>query len=176
MDRRTLLQVLTPGVITTIAGCNQNRNENDELEPKLDIFAEIEKVDSQWELTARVRNTYDWDTSIHDVTLVAFSENGEEVCQTHVGDFLRTEGPDRTVTVTCDRFPAIITATAEESPCDGAQIEILYWIGSDEQRGADLPNDVKVWGDTYRECNEPIPPERVLENVSRNDSTGFVDQ
>ena len=153
-----------------VAGCSDDEPENGEVNPQLDLFAEIEKEGTDWELTVRVRHTSTWETSVHDVTVVAFSDTGEQVCEKHIGDFVEMGAPERTVTTNCDEFPAIIAVTAQESPCEGAYLEILYWIGTDEQRKADLPGDVLVWESYYRECNEDLPPQRALENVSRSEA------
>ena len=165
MNRRLFTRFLCGSMSVLYAGCSGQLKGNGEISPRLDIFAVVERTDSGWKLTVRARNTLDWDVSLHDVTILAFSDTGEEVCQAYVGDLIKLEEPDRTVTANCSAFPAIITGDAEESPCDGAKIEIIYWIGSDEQRHSDVPNDVKLWEDTYRKCNEPVPPDRVLEQV-----------
>lgn len=172
MKRRTLFRIVASGFAASLAGCNGNLTSNNEPVPVLDILSvSLQRIDSQWELTASVRNTHNWHVSIHGVTLVAFSDTGEEVCRQQVGDLLEMESSEQTVTVTCDEFPAIITAIADESPCDGARIEIQYWIGSDEQRGAELPDDTHVWDSVRRQCDEPLPPERVLENVTQSGTT-----
>lgn len=105
------------------------------------------------------------DVSIHDIMVVAFDENGDEVCRNYIGDLLKGERPDKTATLVCDVFPAIITATAEESPCNGANIMILYWIGDADQVELSGETGVILWKSTYQECDEPIPPRRVIENL-----------
>lgn len=169
MNRRTFVGLCCGVVLPASSGCNGNWEEGGEVSPQLDFFAQVEPTDTGWELTVRARNTHDWDVSVHDITVLAFSDTGEEVCRKEVGDLVQHEDPNRTVTMVCKSFPAIITGTAAESPCDGARIELLYWVGSEEQRSADLPGDVKVWESTYRECNEPLPPKWVLEEFSTVD-------
>lgn len=164
MDRRTLIQSCG-GLPVLLAGCVESVPDNTgESTLELVIYPEISSSDDGWTLVAKVRNVHDWQGSFHDVTLLAFSDTGDEVCRKQIGDMLETDESSRQeVTVTCETFPAILTATAAESPCEGAEIEILYWSGTDEQRRADLDNDVTAWESTDRNCDEPIPPERVLE-------------
>lgn len=166
MNRRIFMGLFCSGASLFSVGCNGRFGNNGEIDPQLDLFASVERTESNWRLTVRTRNTLDTDVSIHNITVLAFNDAGEEVCRSNVGDLIKFEDRDRTVTVRCTDFPAIISAKARESPCDGAKIEILYWIGSEAQRGADLPDDVKVWEDTYRNCGESLPPERVLDQVS----------
>ncbi len=152
-----------------LAGCG-TPNPNP-VYPLVKLFARTERDSSDWLLRVRVRNARVPDAPIHDVTVVAYNDTGTEVCRKQAGDLSTIETNERIMHLTCDGFPAIITATAEESPCDGANIQILYWIGTDEQRGADLPPDVKVWESYYRECGESLPPERALENVNVSNTT-----
>lgn len=149
-----------------LSGCNGGQNESDDLSPILTLSVQVEQKDSGWELMASVRNDHNWYVAFHDVTLVAFSDAGDEVCRSIVGDFPKNGTASQSVTVTCDAFPAILSATAEESPCDGARIEIQYWVGTAEQRRAELSNDEVVWESTYQKCDEPLPPSRVLTNVN----------
>lgn len=160
MKRRGFLRLYLGGGAISVAGCNGFRRDDADPSPVLDIFAEIHETEVAWELTARVRNTHDWDVSIHNVTLLAFSKNGTKVCQNDVGDLIKLETKEQTVTISCSKFPAIITAKAEETPCDGAQISLLIWQGTEQQKSN--PNDPDLWEHTRRKCNEPLPPERAL--------------
>ena len=103
----------------------------------------------------RARHTSTWETSIHDVEILAYSDTGEKVCRKHIGDLLELEEPEKTVSLTCGSFPAIITADAEESPCDGALISIFRWKGTENEK--DHPNDPGLWDQDRRECDEGLP-------------------
>ena len=166
MKRRTLLRFCGSGTIVALGGCNAGQKESNDPSPILTLSAQVERKGGGWELTVSVRNDHNWYIAFHDVTLVAFTDDGDEVCSSFVGDFPKNGAASRSVTVSCDAFPAILSATATESPCDGAKIEIQYWVGETEQRGAELSNDEIVWDSTYRKCDEALPPRRVLRNVS----------
>lgn len=165
MNRRKFFQIALGGTFGVLGGCGQPV-ENGEPDPYVSIFPEISEANSEWELSARIRNDNYWEVLVHDVTLIAYSDEGEEVCRKHVGDFALGEPESRSVTVRCNSFPAIIAVTAEESPCDGAKLEIVYWTGTDDQRGKELDTEEIVWESTYQECSESLPPDRVLQNVS----------
>ena len=173
-SRRRILQLCLVGSIAGVSGCNINisRGDGDRSDsgPVLDIFPEIAKTESAWQMTVQIRNSTDNDFSIHGVTVIAFSEQGEEVCRSHMGDFPQGGRFEGTETIDCEEFPAIVTATAEETPCDGGNIQIVYWTGTDDQRGEEIPDGTFVWDTTFRECEENLPPERVIANVSTSES------
>ena len=176
--RRNFLKFCVLGVSSAATGCSINiggRN-NGERNPTLRLFPDPEQIEGEWQMNVRVRHTSDNVASIHDVTVMAFSKKGEEVCRVDVGDFPQGGRFEATESVDCEAFPAIITATAEETPCDGANIQIVYWTGTDEQRGEEIPDGIFVWGSTFRECDEPLPPDRVIANVSTGQSTSSVSQ
>ena len=165
MNRRSIVRIFSCGICSLFAGCGK-QDDDWELSPKLSIYATISSTNSVWDLTIRVRNNYRHEgAELHNVELFGFSDSGDEVCRTPIGDFQESDPSERQVTVTCAEFPAIITATAEESPCDGANIMILYWIGDADQVELSGENVVTLWESTYRECDEPIPPQRVIENI-----------
>lgn len=156
-SRRSVLQLLSTGAIVGFAGCIVDFQRDRERHPRLRISPNVDQTETGWQMEVRVKHTSDTVTSIHDVTVIAFDNHGREVCQLNAGDFPRGGRHEATETTDCDDFPAIVTATAEESPCDGANIQIVYWTGSEEER---FP-----WDDTFRECDESLPPGRVLDEV-----------
>lgn len=95
MNRRSVLRYCCSGLLTTMAGCD-GRETAGEIEPELALFPEVNENAGGWELTVRVRNDNDFDTSIHNITVIAFDETGEEVCRTQAGDLIKFETPDRT--------------------------------------------------------------------------------
>ena len=164
MNRRTFLGFCGTGFTVGVAGCGVSPNViGDEPDPRVDFYLRVDRVDDEWLLKARVRS-HD-DTSIDGVTLIAFSDQGEEVCRTQVGDFEAYQVVEHTVEITCKTFPAIVSGTAAETPCDGANIQITYWVGDPEQVELSGENETILWESTYRECDEPLPPERVIEKV-----------
>ena len=171
MNRRNLLRLWSSGVFIAISGCSGRSDEPPP--PTLSLFPRIERNNAAWNLEVRVRSDNSWGTSIHNVIVVAFDHTGGHLCQKAVGDFFENDDSNRTVAFTCKRFPAIITAIAEESPCDGARIRLLFYIGDDESREKGEVNDASLWEGTYRECNESLPPERVLKNVSQSNSANY---
>lgn len=168
-SRRAVIQVVWVGAMTAFPGCGTP--EDGDRSATLRIFPEVERSESGWQMTVKVENDTNHVASIHDVTMVAFDDQGNEVCRRSMGDFPRGAPYERTETVSCERFPAIVTATAEETPCDGANIEIVYWTGSPDQRGEDIPRGEFVWDYTFRKCDEPLPPQRVLDKVNQTEPT-----
>lgn len=166
MKRRDVLSIGAVG-LGALAGCGgRRRSENDEIHPLLKLYPTLGRENGDWSVKVRAKNTRVQDAPIHEVTVLAFKDTGEELCRNHVGDLDSLGSNERTVHLSCEAFPAIITAIAEESPCDGARISLLYYVGDREARKAGKVNDASLWEQTRRQCNEELPPERVLENVS----------
>lgn len=161
ISRRVVLHFA--GVLTSIGliGCTRNRGRNSEPQPVLELHPETEPTDTGWNMDIWIRHTSDRAASIHDVTVIAFSNHGEEVCRIDVGDFPQGGRFEERESVTCDTFPAIVSATAQESPCDGASIWITYLAESGEE------GEPIAWDNTPRECDESLPPERVIKEVSK---------
>lgn len=173
VSRRAIFGSFIASTVSGLAGCidiSTNIGENGDPDPRLRVYPRVEQTRDSWEMSVRVRNMYDWDTSFHDVTVVAFDESGTEVCRVDVGDFPQNGRFEASKTISCREFPAIVTATAEESPCDGANIGITYWTGPDDLRGEEIPEGRIVWDRTFRECNEDLAPDRVIANVSTSAS------
>lgn len=172
MDRRVFLRGCGLALFGSIPGCSSEPIGTAKPDPKLQISPKVEEIENGWELTSNLSVSLE---SLHGVTLLAYTGAGSEVCRQQAGDFDVPGipgGTEKTVTTTCSRFPAIITATAKETPCDGANIEILYWIGTDEQRHEDVAGDVKLWETTTRRCDEQLPPQRVIRNVNATETEG----
>ena len=172
--RRTVLECVGAGVISSLAGCidiSTNIGENGDPDPKLRVYPNIEQTENSWEMPVRVRNVYDWDTSFHDVTVIAFDEYGEEVCRVSMGDFPQNGRFEESKSVDCTNFPAIVTATAEETPCDGAKIRMVYYTSEKDPTSVEDLSYHGLWDGRWRECNEALPPERVIQEVSWSGST-----
>ena len=119
-------------------------------------------------MNPRVRHTTDNTTSIHNVTVVGFNEAGENVCQVDMGDFPQGGKFEETETVDCEGFPAIVTATAEETPCDGASIRMLYYTSEKDPAAVKDLSYHGLWESRWRECDEDLPPEHVVEEVRQS--------
>ena len=165
LTRRRVLRTVLASTLTGLAGCGRIHRRG-KPNPTLDVFLAPEKTDSGWQLQGQVRNTDD--TSIHDVRVVAFDIHGNEVCRTAVGDFPQHGRHETTTTVSCDDFPGIVTAMAEESPCDGALIRMLYYTAEQDPETVDDLNHHSFWEGRWRECEEELPPEHVLDEVRQS--------
>jgi hypothetical protein len=66
----------------------------------------------------------------------------------------------------CTAFPAIISARSGLD-CEEVIIDILYWTGTDEQQERTIPEDNEIpYQTTDRECDESLPPERLLSETA----------
>ena len=177
VSRRTILRCCALGTVPGVAGCNVNvnvgRTDDEEGEPgaTLRVSPGVERTETSWQMNVRVRNTTSYDFSIHDVTVVAFSEEGEEVCHVHMGDFPQGGRWEETKTVDCETFPAIVTAIAEETPCDGAHIRMLYYTSEKDPATVNDLSNHRLWEGRWRECDEELPPEHVVEEVRKSGAT-----
>lgn len=171
MKHRYFLQVLTGSSLIGLAGCQRfqrsNQTTTEEHDKVMNIIPQVQKIADEWLLEAKVVNVYNWDTSFHDVQLLAYAADGAKIGETQVGDLVKPGGDEQIVETTCSEFPIIITATARETPCEDALLPINYWVGTDAQRTETVDDEEVLWKDTYRECGEDLPPKRVLEKFNR---------
>lgn len=157
ISRRTLLSSVATIAITGQVGCIGPGSSNPDY-PNLNIRAEVVASDGRWDSTIRIRNLYESYSAAHGVELLVFDVTGTQLYEESIGDIpaAGTSGPVVT-SFTTDAFPAIQTIVADESPCDGARIEINYWDEDVEEMDAD-----GLWRDVRRECDKPLPPQHVL--------------
>lgn len=87
ISRRSVLQ--TVGVITAsgLAGCAIALDQRGDRQPTLRVLPDIERTEAAWKMDVWIRHTSDYVASIHDVTVVAFSVQGEKTCRFAAGDF-----------------------------------------------------------------------------------------
>lgn len=167
MKRRYFLQMSAFGFTVGLPGCQRftdaDPTTTESYNQIMAIFPKVKKVSDGWSLEAQVVNEYPQHTSFHDIQLLAYTADGSKICEAKVGDLLKPTGDAETVETTCSEFPAIITATARESPCEKALIPVDYWVGTDAQKTTTLASDEIVWKDTYRKCDEELPPQRILD-------------
>lgn len=168
--RRSVLQFGALSAVTGVAGCSINVNTpgNGDRNPTLRVYPGVEQKGDSWKMNLRVRHKSDNIASIHDVTVVAFGEHGQETCYIEVGDFPQGGRYEVDETVPCDSFPAIVTAIAEESPCDGANIRMLYYTSKKDPATVDDLTNHSLWEGRWRECDEDLPPEHVVEEVRQS--------
>jgi hypothetical protein len=165
MKRRVVLIGITLLGVSH-AGCSVTSPPRENPD-RLALYPTVAETTSAWELSVEVRNVNDWDREFRDVTVLGYDETGQRVCRAEVGDLDGDSGHRRTVTVSCSSFPAIVTATTAESPCEeDIAVKILYWVGTAEQRGTDPNENEIVWKSTVQRCNESLPPNRVIQNVT----------
>ncbi len=100
----------------------------------------------------------EWET-FHDVRLLGYTDEGTLVCERSLGD-IRNNGDVGTVRLQCDRFPAVITFDARESPCDDdTELKVAFYKGKREEVG-------HYWlAEENRRCNEGLPPGTSQEEV-----------
>ncbi len=172
MNRRRLLRASTAalaGGVATLAGCADPSGSGEPTEGGrtrvMSLSPTVRKTADGWRLEVIVENEHNWDTSFHDVRVLAFAADGTELCEADVGDLVAPGGDSRTVETSCSAFPAIVTATARETPCEDALIPVDRWVGTDAQRTRTVTPGNVVWEDTYRKCGEGVPPKRVLDET-----------
>lgn len=169
MKRRNLIEISATAIITWLTGC-QTSSRSDSTTTKshtksMDISPTVLKTTDGWTLKVVVANEDDWDASFYDVRLLAYAVNGTKVCDVAVGDLASSGDFQQTVKTECSAFPAIITASSRESPCENALIPVLRWTGTDAQRKQTVSHGEWPWNSTYRKCGENLPPERVLTTI-----------
>lgn len=165
MNRRELLHSLATGSLLLFSGCG---DYEDGTPPGRTIhfrIQEVRPVDDGYQLSIAVSNGRIPTVVIEDVTLLAFSGEGNQVCSESVGR-IDTDRMKVDVTVHCSAFPEIITADAATSVCEELTIPLIYWVGTDEQTQKHVPDelseDAVVWDSTVRKCGEALPPERFV--------------
>lgn len=161
MNRRQLLAGLSAGICGSVAGCGGRFIFQPEPSARLYLRdPEVTPVGSGWtlELTTEVPPRT---SEIPNVTLVAYTEQGTVACERTVGQIEE----DTDFSLECTAFPAIISARSGLD-CEDVIIDILYWTGSEEQQERRIPEEITdsvgIYRVTERECDESLPPERLL--------------
>lgn len=171
VTRRSLFRYLGFLVIGGVIGClgiEPNQGIRSERNPRIRVSPGIERSATGWKMSSYMRHYTDRHASIHGVIVVAFNTHGEEICRDSMGDFPQHGRYEATKTIDCDEFPAIVTATAEESPCDGAQIRMLYYTSEENPETVDDLGHHSLWEGRWRDCDEELPPEHVVEKVRQS--------
>jgi len=157
MNRRKFIQSCFAGSIVVLAGCGDNPSDGP-VTKRLELRnpRAVHREDG-WKLQIEtiVPRAY----TISNVTLVAYSGNGELVCEKSLGDVDITAGEQEMI---CRGFPAIISARSAED-CNNTDIQIRYWVGSEREKTQTVGQTVQMaWDQTIRKCDEELPPQRLL--------------
>jgi len=160
MNRRTLLYHSSSVFTAVTAGCNGYLSENEQPPMDVDIRSiEVTPNDSRWALGCTLEIA-PVTQSVPDMTLVAYTYDGELVCEKSLGDF--SGGRQQ---LQCTSFPEIISARTSLD-CHEINIDIVYWTGTDNQQAREIPDNItdndSIYQLTQRECGESLPPERLL--------------
>ena len=161
--RRKLLGGIAWIALST-AGCVEGPSNDPQGELDFQGVTVRERSDA-WRLITSLNITV---RKFENITVVVFDDNGDRIDEHQIGTVDPPGLPDgtkREIEMDLDAFPAIISAEADKPPCDDRLIDITYWIGTDEQRGREISESEKVWEETFRECDEVLPPERVIDEV-----------
>lgn len=157
-QQRGLMTVL---LIVLLAGCGAYPADSTP-QTTLNPLVDVNKTDSGWTLEGSMRNVHPSAVALHNVTVVAYSQQGDLVCEYEVGT-LNVSQPQERLSTQCDGFPAVITGTANEQLCKGVVIIIIWvWEGTDRERESKY-DDPSQWEDYNRECEGTLPPDRFIE-------------
>jgi len=163
MRRRSLLRAGCVALTVAVPGCGNRAGSNPPNE-LLIRFPEVIPTDSKWQL--RVTTDVTRAITIEDVTIVAYSETGRLAGEKEVGDLDIGVDDHR---LECSRFPAIISARTA-TPCERVMVHILHWIGTDEQKQLQIPEqvstDATLYESTIRKCDESLPPTRLVSQLT----------
>lgn len=153
------------GMLGGLAGCDGRYKGQPTPDKKIELrIQEVRPNNGDYQLSIQILND-GRRTRIRNITLLAYTEEGREVCSEPIGDISFTETVS--VTVRCSGFPAIITANASTPICDDIRIRIIHWIGDESQKQRHIPdeidNDEAIYNGTgYRRCDESLPPRRFV--------------
>ncbi|WP_415380443.1 hypothetical protein [Halosimplex sp. TS25] len=86
-----------------------------------------------------------WRT-FHNVSVVAYDQQGEQINSTTLGDITGTTG-DIKFSLSCKRHPEQIVIEATESPCDAdTSMDKYVYAGRDD-------DGTRIWEQRERECD-----------------------
>lgn len=153
MKRRTVLLSMLPAIVTS--GCIRFGQRARSLGVKT---AYIEQIQHRWKLEAEVSvesrdAEREWAT-FHDVKLIGYDTDDEIICSKNLGRI--APGETKTVNVTCDRIPPLLTFTAEDGAC-AADTSIGVYEYRGESEGVDYHRR------RLRECGGARLPTKTVE-------------
>ncbi|WP_148290944.1 hypothetical protein [Halorhabdus tiamatea] len=129
------------------------------------IWPNVFADDSAWEVELTLQND-SFESAFHDVEILLFGKSGEQLISQQVG----TVDSEKTVALSTEAFPYLITAKAKESPCnEHVNIGLVYWEGDRSQMGDQFDDPRDVWVFDGRKCDQELPPKEFLpaENDAR---------
>lgn len=167
LRRRQVLIAGGGGVSSAFAGCGIPFEDNPNIQITIELREVAERSDTQagFDLTMSVDLGFSTKPSIDDVLLLGYDKDGNRVAR-HQIDTLGMNKPAVEVTTASSGFPAIVTASADISACDELIIEIVYL------KGPVTPASSRTWEDTFRNCGDDLPPERLLDGDPSTSQTG----
>jgi len=173
MDRRTMIRWCGTCAALELAGCGRFVFQD---KPKRDLdlaMQEVTPLNNSYQATVSISYGVGSEEPFQDVQILAYSEQGQQVCDKHVGTI--GSGGRETVRLNCSGFPAVVTADTNTSVCnDSVMIQVIHWIGTEEQKQMqipdEIPQDTPVYDRTNLECNESLPPDRLI-SVSQSSTT-----
>lgn len=152
---------------TVLAGCGDYVGNPP---PKDGFVLKVEEVSQRaddaggFDLTVQMQLAPSKSDTIEGVVVLAYAQDGTEVARHSVGTL--NKHSVETVTTYCSGFPTMVTVKTARSPCDDLVIDIRYL------EGPVTPADERTWARTTRECEEGLPPERLLEGDQTPSATG----
>lgn len=169
--RRVLLALVS--ILPLVSGCGDN---SPEPYGRLSIGADTYREDEQWKSDLWVHHESELDSDFHNVTVVGYARNGEELCRMDIGDSTGPTGISERFTIDCDSFPYFFVVIADEDPCEeGLTFEIIRWNGTDKQQRITVPDNVATYEEFKLRCGEKIPPDRLLPNNGTNELDNGTD-
>jgi hypothetical protein len=130
--RRQILKTAAVAVVPLVAGCERATRHRTISLKRIRFEDQNGIIQVSGRVGVRSQGPDGW-TTFHDVSVVAYDDEGEQVCATPLGDI---EGGYRTVTFTlvCEHHPHRIVIEVAESPCD-AETSIHKAVRKEDEDG-----------------------------------------
>lgn len=159
-------EMLAASVSTSVfAGCISETETEDKPFSQLRVAADAYEKNDKMYVDVKVHHDHPTGTTFHNITVIGYSRTGETVFREEFGDSTYPGELQKWFTVEPAEFPFIIAVTADESPCtEGLTFEVIRWNGTDAQQLETYPEDNPdyAWEEFERQCNEDLPPQRLL--------------
>lgn len=155
------------GVSSAFAGCGNLGGEYNDIQILLDLREIVKRPDTEgdFDLTVDVELGFSDTPSIDDVVLLGYDNDDRRVARHPVGTLEVNDSPVEVTTVSSG-FPAIIMATTATSACEELITEVVYLSSPI------TPAYSRTWEDTFRECGDDLPPERLRETTGSPSQNG----
>lgn len=170
ITRRRFLTACSVTVSPIVAGCGREPEQYG----KLKVRGQPYRENGTWYMNVYVDHIGDSTSNFHNITVVGYNETGEETFQEHIGDSTGSYSDiQERRTVESDGFPYLVVITADEDDCkDGYTYHAIRWNGTDEQRPKIIERSgVIIWETIELQCDEELPPERLLPDANETASS-----